>query len=32
MEQATTSEYISEYSIMSKEAFKELILMGKLKT
>ena len=29
MEQATTSEYINEYSRMSKEAFKELILMGK---
>ena len=32
MEQATTSEYINKYSIMSKEAFKELILKGKLKT
>ena len=31
MEQAVTSEYINEYSRMSKEEFKELILMGKLK-
>ena len=32
MEKATTSEYINEYSTMGKEAFKELILVGKLKT
>ena len=31
MEQAVTSEYINKYSRMSKEEFKELILMGKLK-
>ena len=31
MEQAVTSEYINEYSRMSKEEFKELILIGKLK-
>ena len=32
MEQTTSTEYISEYSTMSKEEFKELILMGKSKT
>ena len=32
MEEATTSEYINESSTMSKEAFKELILMREWKT